>query len=121
MPNKTTIPTLELHDLEPREVIGRDIIARFEGQFRGASYACLAILEGNGIDRVYCDYHDDFVQRELVGVDKRYHFFQVKTKGKRNHQWGVLDLFGIYKKKPKDKIDQASLIEQSFVGRLLIP
>jgi len=106
----------KLHDIKPRENVGRDTISRYQAQFRAATNAALEILEGKGVDRVYCDYHDDFVVRNLRKGEVEYHFFQVKTKAKRNYQWNLLDIFGIYKKKTqvKDKI------VNSFIGKLLL-
>jgi hypothetical protein len=52
-----------IHDKAPREEVGRDTTARFRMQFQAAAYATLEILSGNEVDRVYCDYHDDFVVR----------------------------------------------------------
>ena len=95
---------------------GRDTIARYQAQFRAAAYECLSILSGKTIDRVYCDYHDDFVSRTQNTDKPVYHFYQVKTKGKRNYQWTKLDIFGLYKKqKPKSE-----KIAASFAGKLLL-
>ncbi len=106
----------KLHEVTPRENIGRDTISRYQAQFRAASNAALEILEGNGVDRVYCDYHDDFVVRNTKSGSVEYHFFQVKTKAKRNYQWTLLDIFGIYKKKTQDK----DKIINSFIGKLML-
>jgi len=105
-----------LDEVEPRESAGRDTIARYQAQFRAAAYECLSILSGETIDRVYCDYHDDFVARSLKTGKPVYHFYQVKTKNKRNHQWGKLDIFGLYKKKQPC----SEKIADSFVGKLLL-
>ncbi len=72
-----------LGQVRPTETSGRDTIARYQAQFRAAAYECLSILSGNTIDRVYCDYHDDFVTRSQQSGKPIYPFFQVKTKGKR--------------------------------------
>jgi len=106
----------KIHEVMPRENVGRDTISRYQAQFRAASNAALEILEGKGVDRVYCDYHDDFVVRDSKSGDAEYHFFQVKTKEKRNYQWTLLDIFGIYKKKTQDK----DKIVNSFIGKLLL-
>ena len=100
--------------MTPRETSGRDTIARYQAQFRAAAYECLSILTRKTIDRVYCDYHDDYVSREPNGDKRLYHFFQVKTKGKRNHQWNRLDLFGIPKKK---KVEPAKVVE-SYIAMI---
>jgi hypothetical protein len=100
------------------EQAGRDTISRFDMQFQAAAYAALEILNGVA-DCVYCDFHDDFVVRKLVDGRPSYHFFQVKTKKKLNHQWGLNDVFGM--KKRGQGTDKASLerIRRSFAGKLL--
>nr|WP_276316689.1 dsDNA nuclease domain-containing protein [Halomonas flagellata] len=105
-----------VHQIKPRETSGRDTIARYQAQFRAAAYECLSILSGNSIDRVYCDYHDDFVTRSQATGEPIYHFYQVKTKGKRNHQWGKSDVFGLYKRKAA----KPEKIAGSFAGKLLL-
>lgn len=105
-----------VHQFKPRETSGRDTIARYQAQFRAAAYECLSILSGNSIDRVYCDYHDDFVTRSQATGEPIYHFYQVKTKSKRNHQWGMMDVFGLYKKKDT----KPEKIAGSFAGKLLL-
>ena len=107
----------KLHEVQPRETSGRDTISRYQAQFRAAALEALKILDAENIDRVYCDYHDDFVVRDLSSGDIHYHFFQVKTKNKRNYQWSLLDLFGIYKSK-KDQVKEKML--DSFIGKLLL-
>lgn len=116
--NDISVNGPKLHDIAPRESVGRDTIARYQAQFRAAAYECLSILEGNSIDRVYCDYQDDFVSRSVRTGHPIYHFFQVKTKNKRNHQWGILEIFGIYKRKSKD--ESPKKIADSFGGKLLL-
>ncbi len=115
--NKNIIENPKLHEVAPREVVGRDIIARYQGQFRGAAYECLTLLEGGELDRIYCDYQDDFVTRLNVNGQQIYNFYQVKTKSKLNHQWSINEIFGLYKKKKQTSIDK---IEHSFAGKLLI-
>lgn len=87
----------KLHEVEPRENVGRETIARYQAQFRGAAFECLALLEDETLDRVYCDYQDDFVTRLNVEGNYVYNFFQVKTKGKLNYQWSVNDVLGVKK------------------------
>ena len=124
----------QLHEVKPRELTGRDVIARFQSQFRGAALACLGILEGKALDRVYCDYQDDFVTRESLDGVPVYHFVQVKTKGAKKHQWSRLELFGLPLKLPPiikgahapggsvakpPTPEQLARIKGSFVGKLL--
>lgn len=106
----------KIHEVEPRENVARETLARYQVQHRAAAYACLQILEGKGIDRVYCDYQDDFVCRETIGNTKQYHFYQVKTKGKLNHQWDKREVLGI-SRRGAPKHDE---VAKSFVGKLLM-
>ena len=76
--------TIEI--IQPAEDVGRDTLSRYDMQFQAAAYAALEVLEGQGVDCVFCDYHDDFVVRRVVGGKTTYHFFQVKTKDKLNEQ-----------------------------------
>jgi len=107
---------VNIHSIVTREDNGRDTISRFHAQFRAAAYESLRILESNNIDRVYCDYHDDFVVRENKNSIHIYHFYQVKTKGKANHLWDIPEIIGINKK----KLTPSEKIKNSFVGKLLI-
>ncbi|MGY0564521.1 MAG: dsDNA nuclease domain-containing protein [Paraglaciecola chathamensis] len=107
----------KLHEVEPRENVGRETIARYQAQFRGAAFECLALLEDETLDRVYCDYQDDFVTRLNVEGNYVYNFFQVKTKGKLNYQWSVNDVLGIRK---GAKTCEPAKITDSYVGKLLI-
>ena len=132
--NKPAVFGPELHQVPPREVTGRDVIERFRVQFRAAGLACLKILEGKNIDRVFCDFHDDYVVREIMNGAKIYHFVQVKTKSAKKHQWRRLELFGLPKRLPKKPHKDLHLpgghpppgekdcekITSSFIGRLLI-
>lgn len=106
-----------LHEVEPRENVGRETIARYQAQFRGAAFECLSLLEDEALDRVYCDYQDDFVTRLNVNGNYVYNFFQVKTKGKLNHQWSVNDVLGIRK---GAKTCEPAKITNSYLGKLLI-
>lgn len=96
---KTASPS-PLLVVKPRELAGRDTVRRFQAQFRGAALECLRILEGKSVDRVYCDYHDDFVVREVHPYGAVYEFFQVKTKAEKKHQWSRNELFGLPAKLP---------------------
>lgn len=106
-----------LHTKKPREQSGRDSFSRYKAQIRSAGIASLSILEGNEIDRVYCDLHDDFVIRKKDGHGFSYIFYQVKTKGKQNHNWSVSDIFGL---QPRAKKQDPLKIRDSFVGKLLL-
>jgi hypothetical protein len=110
-----------LIDVQPREVVGRDIIARFRGQFAAAAFASLRILDGKDVDRVYCDFHDDFVVRQITPSGYVYHFHQVKTKAKRNHLWKISETSGINIKAIKSPtIEDFEKVRESFFGRLLV-
>lgn len=109
-----------IHEKTPREIIGRDTTARFRMQFQAAAYATLEILSGKEVDRVYCDYQDDFVVRRNVGGSIEYHFFQVKTKGKANQQWKVDEVFSIKKKGKLDTEEKLAAIRDSIAGKLFV-
>ena len=105
-----------LHEVEPREVAGREAIARFAAQFRAAAYMSLAILENGEIDCVFCDFHDDYVVRRRGNQAACYDFYQVKTKGKSNYQWTQPDVYNI----PRRGFPDLQEIGDSFAGKLLI-
>ncbi|MGP9687201.1 dsDNA nuclease domain-containing protein [Halomonas sp. AOP25-F1-15] len=106
-----------IHEVAPRENVGRDTIARYQAQFRGAAFECLSLLEDEELDRVYCDYQDDFVSRLNLNGDHIYNFYQVKTKKKLNDQWSVNDILGM--RKSARKADP-SKIASSYLGKLLV-
>jgi len=87
-------------------------------QFQAAAYAALEILSGNDVDRVYCDYHDDFVVRRSSSAGVNYHFFQVKTKAKLNKQWTLLEVFALKRKGALDTEEKLQEIRDSIAGKL---
>lgn len=109
-----------IHDKAPRETVGRTTVMRFRMQFQAAAYAALEILSGKEVDRVYCDYHDDFVVRRTVAGVVEYHFFQVKTKGKANQQWDVAAVFSLKKKGALDTEEKLEAIRKSIAGKLFV-
>ncbi|WP_301583480.1 dsDNA nuclease domain-containing protein [Halomonas alkaliantarctica] len=109
-----------LHARKPREQNGRDSFSRYRAQVRSAAIASLAILEGQNIDRIYCDLHDDFVVRRKDEDGFSYVFYQVKTKGKQNHNWSINEIFGLNARlKDQDK-QSPEMIKKSFAGKLLL-
>lgn len=50
----------------------------------------------------------------------RYHFFQVKTKGKVNHLWKLHETFGLKQTIKNQSKQEAGNIQGSFVGKLLL-
>jgi hypothetical protein len=109
-----------LETKKPREQSGRDSFSRYRAQVRSAAMASLSILEGEDIDRVYCDLHDDFVVRKKNTSGYSYVFYQVKTMGKQNHNWTLNELFGL-KTTLKDQNKQSTdKIKGSFIGKLLL-
>lgn len=113
----------ELHEIPPREQKGRDTLARFRAQLMAAAYASLQILDGKGVDRVYSDYHDDFVVRYNHDGQRSYHFFQVKTKAQRKYQWSLNDTWGLTKKDKKPRNlegEEIAKVRSSFFGNLLL-
>jgi hypothetical protein len=109
-----------IHEKVPREIVGRNTVGRFRMQFQAAAYAALEILSGKEVDRVYCDYHDDFVVRRTVSGVVEYHFFQVKTKGKANQQWDVDEVFALKKKGALDTAEKLEAIRNSIAGKLFV-
>jgi len=109
-----------IHDKAPRETVGRTTVARFRMQFQAAAYAALEILSGKEVDRVYCDYHDDFVVRRSVGGVVEYHFFQVKTKGKANQQWDAAEIFALKKQGALDTEAKLEAVRNSIAGKLFV-
>jgi hypothetical protein len=107
-----------IHEVAPREIAGRDMILRVNMQHQAAAYAALQVLDGGAVDRVYCDYHDDFVVRRRSAGRVSYHFFQVKTKGKLNHQWSLSEVFALKKRQATDD-DSLHAVKESFAGRLI--
>ncbi|SDU32667.1 dsDNA nuclease domain-containing protein [Pseudomonas yamanorum] len=108
---------MKLHEVSPREQSGRDTIDRFQAQFKAASLESLALLENGEINRVYCDVHEDYVVKYVVNSKSHYRFVQVKTKSKLNHQYNILEIFGL-KKKPKNA--PIHDLAGSFAGKLLL-
>ncbi|WP_025807395.1 dsDNA nuclease domain-containing protein [Pseudomonas chlororaphis] len=108
---------MKLHEVSPREQSGRDTIDRFRAQFKAASLESLALLENGEMDRVYCDVHEDYVVKHIVNSKSQYRFVQVKTKSKLNHQYTILEIFGL-KKKPKNSPTHD--LAGSFAGKLLL-
>lgn len=109
-----------IHDKAPRETVGRDTMVRFRMQFQAAAYAALEILSGKEVDRVYCDYHDDFVVRRTVAGVVEYHFFQVKTKGRANQQWDIDSVFALKKTGALDSPQKLEAIRNSIAGKLFV-
>lgn len=111
--------TIEI--VAPAEDVGRETISRFDMQFQAAAFAALEILEGKGIDCVFCDFHDDFVVRRQEPAGKTtYHFFQVKTKKKLHHQWNLAEIFAVKKRAQKADADSLAKVRKSFAGKLLL-
>lgn len=109
-----------IHDKTPREIVGRETTNRFRMQFQAAAFAALEILGGKEVDRVYCDYHDDFVVRRNVDGSIEYHFFQVKTKGRANQQWKLDEIFSLKKKGKLDSEEKLAAIRNSIAGKLFV-
>lgn len=82
--------------------------------------ACLSILEGKNVKKIYCEFHDDFVIENVIDDVRRYVFIQVKTKRKLREIWGINEVFGILKKETKKNIQSDEPIRDSFVGKLLL-
>jgi len=109
-----------IHEKVPRETVGRDTMVRFRMQFQAAAFAALEILNGKEVDRIYCDYHDDFVVRRTVAGVVEYHFFQVKTKGRANQQWDINGVFALKKTGALDTAVKLEAIRSSIAGKLFV-
>lgn len=107
-----------IHDTPPRETAGRETVLRFRMQFQAAAYAALEILSGREVDRVYCDYHDDFVVRRSSPAGVNYHFFQVKTKERLNKQWTLLEIFALRKRGAIGTGEKLKEVRDSIAGKL---
>lgn len=108
---------MKLHEVTTREQSGRDTINRFRAQFRAATIESLALLENKDIERIYCDFHEDYVVKYVIDSKAQYRFVQVKTKSQLNYRYTILEVFGlkkIPKKNPKHKLSD------SFAGKLLL-
>jgi len=88
-------------------------------QFQAAAFAALEILEGKDVTCVYCDFHEDFVVRREKNGEVSYHFYQVKTKGKLNHQWNLLEIFSLKKKGNKWSDEELKKLRSSFAAKLV--
>lgn len=109
-----------LETIKPREQDGRDAFSRYRAQVRSAAMASLSILEGLDIDKVYCDFHDDFVIRKKSDSGYGYLFYQVKTKGKQNHNWTLSEVFGLNSRIKDQSKQESSKIKDSFLGKLIL-
>lgn len=109
-----------IHDKALREIVGRTTVRQFRMQFQAAAYAALEILSGKEVDRVYCDYQDDFVVRRTVAGVVEYHFFQVKTKVKANQQWDAAAVFALKKQGALDTKEKVEAVRNSIAGKLFV-
>ncbi|WP_313631832.1 dsDNA nuclease domain-containing protein [Massilia timonae] len=109
-----------IHEKVPRETVGRETMVRFRMQYQAAAFAALEILKGTEVDRIYCDYHDDFIVRRTVAGVIEYHFFQVKTKGRPNQQWDIGELFALKKTGALDTLVKLDAIRSSIAGKLFL-
>lgn len=104
-------------EVKPREVVGRETTRRFYAQFKAAALESLHLLDHSNIDRIYCDFHDDYVVRYITPSGSSYRFVQVKTNGKANERWSPLEIFGLKKRLKKGV---ANDLKTSFAGRLFL-
>ena len=101
----------------PPEQVGRDIFERYKEQAKAACLASLEILEQGEVDKVYCEWQDDYVVRKSRSGKFFYSFYQVKTNKQKSKQWSVSDLFGFSQKTKPNDIPKS--LRDSFVGKLL--
>lgn len=93
---------------------------RFAMQHQAAAYATLEVLESGEVDKIYCDYHDDFVVRRQASGTTTFHFYQVKTKEKTNYQWSLQEIFALKKRGQKSDPESLQAIQNSFAGKLML-
>lgn len=105
----------DLADQPVREHAGRETISCYEKQFKAAGVACLELLDDSPTDRVYCDYHDDYVKSGISDSTREYEFHQVKTKKNSAHQWSLLEVFGVSLQKKEQDPER---VKNSFAGKL---
>lgn len=102
----------------PSEQAGRDTFERYKEQAKAACLASLQILEVGEINRVFFEWHDDYVVRKTRGPINYYSFYQVKTNKVKSKQWSVNDLFGFHARTKKAEIP--TNLKDSFIGKLLL-
>jgi len=110
---------VDLHEVSPREQSGRDTFGRYKAQAKSAGLASLEILDGSNIEKVYCEWHDDYVVKKISEGVVSYNFVQVKTNRRSNYQWSLNELFGFSKQK-KTHVDIDKKLKDSFIGKLLL-
>ncbi len=102
----------------PAEQAGRDTFERYKEQAKAACLASLQILEGGDINKVYCEWHDDYVVCKSRNQINYYSFHQVKTSKVKSKQWSVNALFGFNGGTKKEDIP--TNLKDSFIGKLLL-
>ena len=102
----------------PLEQVGRDTFQRYKEQAKAACLASLQILEEGEVDRVFFEWHDDYVVRKSRNQINYYSFYQVKTNKVKSKQWSVNDLFGFHSR--TKATDIPSNLKASFIGKLLL-
>ncbi|VVN84760.1 dsDNA nuclease domain-containing protein [Pseudomonas fluorescens] len=110
-------PMTEIHEVSPRENVGRDTIARYEAQFRAACIESLSLLESAKKDKIYCDLHDDYVARYVSLGKTTYRFVQVKTRASQRKNLTMNEVFGLLKRKKKGS---ANNLEDSYFGKMIL-
>lgn len=113
---KASMSKSKLTDKKPRENSGRDVIKRFNYQFRKTAEASLKLLDDKSLERVFCDYQDDYVLKVIEGNEAVFLFHQVKTKKKESEIFGRNDVFGITETKSKNF--KKGKGKKSFGGKL---
>lgn len=83
-----------LHEVPPREQVGAVTGARYEYQYKQAAGVCLELLNHDGPDCVFCEWHDDFVSEKKASVSL-YWFHQVKTRTASQGLWTISEVFGL--------------------------
>jgi hypothetical protein len=106
----------KLNDVAPREVAGAGAGKAFEYQYHRAAAACLELLEVDGPNCVFCEWHDDYVLESTGAAFDLYGFYQVKTKSRG--AWTLGEIFGL--RRPSKKEPSPPAHEDSPAARLLL-
>lgn len=94
-------------------------LKRYRIQAKAAAIEALKILDDELIDKVYCDFHDDYVVRYKQENNVHYLFYQVKTNNKKNAQWKISDLLGLNTNRHNYNSTDCEKVKNSFVGKSL--
>ena len=96
-------------ETKPREQSGGDSYNRFEYQVHNIAYRIVGLIENEGDEIIFCEFHDDFAQVDSE-ESEIYDFYQVKTRDDGN-EWTISGLTERRKKPSKE-------YKSTFLGRM---